>query len=85
MLEGSAQGGRIIARRARAALGEGLPVTFFTSACRENPRRDWRDLQTALDAFGAAAGEDARDAVVLGAEHTFAALGAWLDRKEFQI
>jgi heme oxygenase len=78
VLEGSALGGQVVARRARASLGEGVPVAFFSSAGRENLRGDWRLLQGALDGFGACHGPASSVEVVASARRTFAALGAWL-------
>lgn len=79
VLEGSALGGRVVARRARAALGERLPVAFFSSAGRENLRRDWRALQGALDGFPACQGPTSSSEVIASAKQTFAALGLWMD------
>ena len=78
-MEGSALGGRIIARRARAVLGVGLPVTFFTSAGRLDPLREWRAFQAALDTWRLSADEFAEREVVVAAHETFGALKAWLD------
>jgi heme oxygenase len=78
VLEGSALGGRVVARRARAALGERLPVAFFSSAGRENLHGDWRVLQGALDGFRTCHGPASSLEVVASARQTFAALGAWL-------
>jgi heme oxygenase len=78
VLEGSALGGRIVAREARAALGDELPLAFFTSAGRGDLGGDWRSLRAALDRFGAAEGAPARAAAVATALWTFDALGAWL-------
>ncbi len=83
VLEGSALGGRVIARQARRALGEDLPVAFFSSAGRADLGADWRALQTALDTFGAEH-PSARGAVVAAAEHTFRALTAWLENQDPQ-
>jgi heme oxygenase len=79
VMEGSALGGRIIARRARAVLGVGLPVTFFTSAGRLDPLREWRAFQAALDTWRLSADEFAEREVVVAAHETFGALKAWLD------
>jgi len=77
VIEGSALGGRIVARRARAALGSALPVAFFSSAGRDEVGADWGALQAALDAFGAGNGA-ARGAALRAARATFAAMGAHL-------
>ena len=79
VLEGSTLGGRIIARRARAALGDELPVTFFTSANRLDPGAEWRTFQAALDAWWSSADEHAGGEVVAAANQTFRALQARLD------
>lgn len=81
VLEGSALGGRLIAREARRALGEDLPLAFFSSAGRHDLGADWRALQAALDGFGAGHGRAARRAVLESARATFAALEAWLERE----
>jgi heme oxygenase len=78
VLEGSALGGQIVARRARAALGERLPVAFFSSAGRESLHADWRLLQGALDGFWLSHGPGLSLEVVASARQTFAALGSWL-------
>jgi heme oxygenase len=80
VLEGSALGGRIVARRAREALGEDLPVAFFSSRGGEQLAADWRALQRSLDAFGARRGAVARRVAVSAARETFGALGGWLTR-----
>ena len=77
VLEGSALGGRVVARRARAAMGDDLPVAFFSSAGRHDLGADWRALTAALDAFGVGR-VAARRAVVDAASATFTALTAWL-------
>lgn len=79
VLEGSALGGRIIARRAHTALGDDLPVVFFTSAGRRDLGADWRALQAALDAFGADADARTRQATVAAANATFAGLRQLLE------
>jgi heme oxygenase len=81
VLEGSAIGGQIISVRARAVLGEKLPVRFFGSAGRLDPGRDWRSLQLSLDDFGDAR-PAARGQVVRAAHQTFAAFGASLGTQE---
>ena len=75
VLEGSALGGRIIAGRARANLGEDLPISFFASAGRTNLTSDWRELRAALDAFGAGQTEAVLSEVVTHARHTLSSLG----------
>jgi heme oxygenase len=77
VLEGSSLGGQIISARARATLGEKLPVRFFGSADRADSGRDWRSLQLTLDDFGAAR-PAARGQVVRAAHQTFAAFGECL-------
>ncbi len=83
VLEGSALGGRVIARLARRALGEDLPVAFFSSAGRTDLGADWRALQSALDAFGTEH-PPVRGAVVAAAEHTFRALTTRLEDQDPQ-
>lgn len=80
MLDGSALGGRIVARRARQALGEDVPVAFLASAGRVDLGADWRALQAALDAFGAN-DAPARHAAVAAARDAFDTLGAWLKQE----
>lgn len=77
VLEGSALGGQVVARRARAALGDGLPVSFFSSAGRR-PGPNWRELQHALDRFGAASGPAAAEQVVRAATDSFEQFGQWI-------
>jgi len=79
VLEGSALGGRIVSRRAQAALGEQLPVAFFSSAGRGDLGGQWRELKAALNAFQAQHGSAAGQQVVAAAYATFASLTAWLD------
>ena len=79
VLEGSALGGRIVARRARAALGEQLPVAFFSGAGRADPGAAWHSLQASIDAFGALYGDAAGRRAVAVARQTFASLGTLLD------
>ena len=76
VLEGSALGGQIVARQARAALGSDLPVAFFASANRDQLGADWKALQRALDGHGQT--HDPED-VISAAEATFTAMGSWLD------
>jgi heme oxygenase len=82
VIEGSALGGRIIARRVRTALGSDLPVAFFSSADRGDPGGDWNALRAALDAFGAEQGPSAARAAVAGAHLSFAALRVRLDLED---
>ena len=79
VLEGSALGGRIVARQASAALGTDLPVSFFANPAGPPLGARWQALQATLDAYGHAAGETACAAAVLAAQQTFAALGDHLD------
>jgi len=74
VLEGSALGGRIIARRACAALGADLPVAFFSSAGRADPGAGWRAFQSSLDAYGTCHGLATRRTVTTSALTTFQAL-----------
>lgn len=80
VLEGSALGGRIVARQVQQMLGDKVPTAFFSSTSRVDLGADWRALQAALDAFG---GGDAptRRAVVTAAQATFEALSAWLEQE----
>ena len=78
VLEGSALGGRIVARRARHILGDNLPVAFFSSEGRDDLGADWRALQASLDAFGAGRPVE-QQAAVTCARATFTALSAWLE------
>ena len=79
VLEGSALGGRVVARQARAALGEDLPVTFFANPAGRPLGARWQALQATLDAYGRTAGESACAAAVRAAQQTFAVLGEHLD------
>jgi len=81
VLEGSALGGRIVARRARLALGTGLPVAFFTGAGRSDLRATWSSLVRTIDTFGAQQPIGVRSAVVDAAQVAFVSLG---DRLAFQ-
>lgn len=74
VLEGSALGGRVIARRALRRLGADLPVAFFTGADGPDLGGRWRSLRTALDGLG----PDAADDVVAAAEAGFALFAGWL-------
>jgi heme oxygenase len=81
VLAGSALGGRVIARRARALLGPDLPVAFFDSAGRLDSQQHWRALQASLDAFGDTAGATSREQSVAAARQTFRALTGRLDAR----
>jgi heme oxygenase len=78
VLEGSALGGRLVLRAARARLGDDLPVSFFGSVGRERLGADWRALRTALDRHGARHGGAGCQAVVDGAHATFTSMSRWL-------
>lgn len=78
VLEGTALGGQIIARRARAKLGNQLPVAFFSSAGRGDLRADWRGLQDALDAAAESWGTVGTLETIVSARQTFTAMGEWL-------
>jgi len=80
VLEGSVLGGRIVSHRACLALGNQLPVTFFSSENRKNVMGDWRSFQASLDNFGYHHEQVVAEAVVAGALETFAAMGLWLER-----
>jgi heme oxygenase len=77
VVEGSRLGGAIIARHARAALGEALPVSFFSGDGRA-PGVQWRQLQLSLDAFGEVAGATRRAEVVSAAGLAFASFASCL-------
>lgn len=66
VLEGSALGGRVVARMVHDALGE-VPTTFLTGAGRG---RQWPAVRAALRTFDEQGGDG--DAVVAGALATFA-------------
>ena len=78
VLEGTALGGQIVARRARAKLGISLPVAFFSSAGRPDLRADWRGLQHALDASAESWGTAGTLETIVSARQTFTAMGEWL-------
>lgn len=78
VLEGSTLGGRIVARRARVALGPQCPVAFFSCANSDHLGDDWRALQAALDAFGRSAPAVSTE-VIGAARETFAAMRRGLD------
>ncbi len=78
--EGSGLGGRVIAVRARAALGPGLPTAFFADPDR-NLGQDWNALRASLDAFGAAA-PSARRHVIDAAHRTFATFGGMFAQEQ---
>jgi heme oxygenase len=80
VLEGSTLGGQIVARRARAALGEQLPVAFFSGPGPNAVRLKWRQLSAALDAFGSLqGGPGMTEEAIVVARGTFAALAGRLD------
>jgi heme oxygenase len=79
VIEGSAIGGRLIAARARAALGPRLPTSFFVDPNR-NTGRDWNDLRATLDSFGAGTNATASRAVLDAAHRTFATFAATVGR-----
>jgi heme oxygenase len=79
VLEGSTLGGQIVARRARAALGEHLPVAFFSGPGGGEVGAKWRAFQTALNAFATMPGQaGVAEEAVLSARATFATLAARL-------
>ena len=80
VIEGSAIGGRVIAARARAALGPDLATAFFADPAR-NTGQDWNALRAALDAFGAGAGAAARRSVIDAAHRTFGAFATVVVRE----
>jgi heme oxygenase len=80
VLEGSVLGGRIVSHRACLALGNQLPVTFFSSENRKNGMEDWRSFQASLDNFGYGHEQVVANVVVAGALETFAAMGVWLEK-----
>jgi heme oxygenase len=79
VLEGSTLGGQSVARRARLALGEQLPVRFFAGSGRGEVGPRWRCLQAALDAFGSLQEEPGVvEEAVVTARETFADLASRL-------
>lgn len=72
VVEGSSLGGRVIAERARAALGPGLPTAFFADPDRRIGQ-EWRALRATLDSFGAGTNAAAGQTVIDAARRTFAA------------
>ena len=80
VLEGSALGGQIVARQARATLGQDLPVGFFANPAGPHLGAGWKALRAALVGYGLAAGQQACEAAVLAARQVFAALGDHLAR-----
>lgn len=74
VLEGAASGGRIIARRARIALGADLPVSFFTGAVDDDFGAGWRALQRRIDSYGATHGPGADRDIISAVTETSAAL-----------
>ncbi|MGJ7441953.1 biliverdin-producing heme oxygenase [Aquipuribacter sp. MA13-6] len=71
VLEGSALGGRLVARHARAALGPDVPVAFFTGAGLPDLTTRWRSLQRRLDELEPQGHLDAVDRAVGAAEESF--------------
>jgi heme oxygenase (biliverdin-IX-beta and delta-forming) len=71
VLEGSRLGGAVLARHACAALGDDLPVAFFSSNGR-SAGRGWSDLLQCVDAFGSRATPRRRGQVVTSARLAFA-------------
>jgi heme oxygenase len=80
VLEGSVLGGRIVSHRARAALGDLLPVAFFSTENRRDVMGDWHSFQAALDGFSSEHAQAGADEVVAASLETFTALGLWLER-----
>jgi heme oxygenase len=80
VVEGSGLGGRVIAARARAALGPRLPTAFFADPAR-NIGREWQALRATLDSFGAGPNAAAGPAVIGAAHRTFAAFAATLTQE----
>jgi heme oxygenase len=76
VLEGSALGGRTVARLVRATLGE-VPMSFLTGDGRSAPS-PWLSVCSALTRFEALGGDG--DAVVSGACDTFAVFADRLGR-----
>ena len=80
VLEGSALGGQIVARRARTAIDRGLPVSFFAAADRSDLHGDWHALKAAADGYRLEHGPGAGEEMVEAARATFSILGGWLER-----
>jgi heme oxygenase len=79
VLEGSVLGGQIVSHRARVALGNQLPTSFFSSENRKNVMADWRSFQASLNRFGSDHSHAIGDVVTASLE-TFAGMGLWLER-----
>jgi heme oxygenase len=75
VVEGSTLGGRLVASRAQAALGPGLPTAFFADPSR-NVGHDWNLLRASLDTFGIGENAATRRSVVEAAHRTFDAFAA---------
>lgn len=80
VLEGSVLGGRVVAARARSALGPEVPVAFFTAAGRADLGGRWSSLLVALDSFGLHTTHEVRSTVVTSALSTFTCLRDHLSR-----
>jgi len=81
VLEGSTLGGRFILLHVEAALGDAISgAEAFFAGHRERTASLWKDLRTAIDAYGAAYPDQA-DAAVAGAVATFRAVGDWMLRE----
>jgi heme oxygenase (biliverdin-IX-beta and delta-forming) len=78
VLEGSALGGRIVARQAAARLGHDLPVAFLTSAGCDDLGVRWRSLQATLDTVPDVFGRSGAQEAISAACATFHELGGWL-------
>lgn len=78
VLEGSALGGRLVARAAQTALGTTVPVAFFTGAGLPALGGRWRALRRRLDGFGLLAGDGATEEVVDAAGEAFGRVEASL-------
>ncbi len=78
VLEGSALGGRIVARQAGARLGRDLPVAFLTSAGCDDQRVRWRSLPATLDGIPDVFGRAGAQEAIAAARATFRGLGGWL-------
>ncbi len=78
VLEGAALGGQIVARRAVGALGDDLPVGFFSQVGSEGLPRRWRSVQAALDEFGRRTNATTREDIITAAHSTFETLRVWL-------
>jgi heme oxygenase len=75
VVEGSTLGGRVVAARARAALGPRLPTAFFADPSR-NVGQDWKLLQASLDLYGMGENAATRRCVVGATHRTFGVFAA---------